>query len=174
MPLHIALLEPRSGETTGRVATACAGADASLHLVGPLGFGLDDADFAATRPDDWARFDWWHHPRWRDFRDAMSRERCLYFTADGGKDPSDAPFRPNSVLVFGSEALELPERIREKYPDRIFAAPGHRGRGRATLPDAVAATLALAASQLGMPGAEPPPPKRGRGRGRTGAARSRR
>ncbi len=170
MPLHIALLEPQSAAATGAVAARCAAVDASLHLVGPLGFVLDGPEFIAVRPPEWEGLDWWHHPRWRDFRDAMSRERCLYFAAGGGHDPAEAPFRANSVLVFGNEALELPERIREKYPERVFTIPGHRGHGRTTLPDAVAATLALAAERAGLaPGPEKParrprrqrPPSRG-------------
>jgi len=163
MPLHIALLEPQSAAATGAVAARCAAVDASLHLVGPLGFALDGPEFVAARPPQWEALDWWHHPRWRDFRDAMSRERCLYFAADGVNDAADAPYRPNSVLVFGSETLELPERIREKYPDRIFAVP--RGtRGGTRLPDAVTAVLALAGDRAGLPAAPEQPPRRPRRR----------
>ena len=147
MPLHIALLEARSAEITGAVARRCAAVDASLHLVGPLGFATDDPAFRSAGPAAWDAFDWWHHPGWRDFRDAMSRERCLYFAADAERDPVEAPFKPNSVLVFGDESLGLPDRIRSKYPDRVFALPRAARRKEDDFAGAIEATLAFAAKR---------------------------
>ncbi|MGH7581692.1 MAG: TrmH family RNA methyltransferase [Gemmatimonadales bacterium] len=144
----MALLEPRTPEVGGRLARRCAQRDASLHLIAPQ-YPLDDPAFRESGPDDWNRLDWWVHPGWRDFRDAISRERCLYFSADADRDPADAPFRPNSVLVFGTEEFALPERIVEKYPDRIFALPrGARSR-RGDPAAAVEATVAFAAQRIG-------------------------
>lgn len=164
MPLHIALLEPRTPTTTAAVAKQCAAVDASLHLVGPLGFGADEPAFRTAASVDWDVLDWWVHPGWRDFRDAMRRDRCLYFAADGANDPADAPFRPNSVLVFGDEALGIPDRIREKYPDRIFRLPGAKGKRNPDLPSAIAATLAFAAERADQPPREPARRPRSRSR----------
>lgn len=166
MPLHVALLEPRTPTTAAAIAARCAAVDASLHLVGPLGFGADEPAFRTSAEVDWDALDWWVHPGWRDFRDAMSRERCLYFCADAERDASEAPFRPNSVLVFGDEALALPERIREKYPERIFRIP--RG-GKTDLPGAIERTLGVAAG-----GATAAPARGDRGRDRRPRGRSRR
>jgi tRNA (cytidine/uridine-2'-O-)-methyltransferase len=147
MPLHIALLEPRTPSLSGDLARRCAAADASLHLVSPL-FALDDPAFAAAGPEDWNSVDWWVHPGWRAFRDAMSRERCLYFAADSDRDPGDAPFRPNSVLVFGTEALALPDKIREKYPDRVFGLPRSAKPRQSDPAAAVELTLKFAAQRV--------------------------
>jgi tRNA (cytidine/uridine-2'-O-)-methyltransferase len=122
MPLHVALLEPVTPAITCELAKRCVAADASLHLVSPA-FAMDDPALHQGEDLDWDAVDWWVHPMWRDFRDAMSRERCLYFSADSDRDPVDAPFRSNSVLVFGNEALGLPDKIRDKYPDRVFGLP---------------------------------------------------
>ncbi|MGH7592697.1 MAG: TrmH family RNA methyltransferase [Gemmatimonadales bacterium] len=150
MPLHIALLEPRTPGLSGDLAKRCAAVDASLHLVSPM-FSTDDPAFLAAGPVDWDGLDWWVHPMWRDFRDAMSRERCLYFTADSDRDPADAPFKPNSVLVFGTEALGLPDKIREKYPERIFGLPRAARRKQADAATAVELTLKFAAQRTGAP-----------------------
>ncbi len=123
MALHVALLEPVTPPVVGALARQCAIVDASLHLVGPLPFEAGDDGLRKAGPDDWATLDWWVHPGWRDFRDAMSRDRCLYFAVDGERDPAEAPYRPNSVLVIGDEAGALPDRIREKYPQRVFRLP---------------------------------------------------
>ncbi len=154
MPLHVALLEPKSPDVIGAIAKRCAAVDASLHLVSPA-FAHDDAAFVAAGPSDWDKLDWWVHPMWRDFRDAMSRERCLYFSAESDRDPVDAPFKPNSVLVFGSEELALPERIRDKYPDRVFGLPRAAKRKEGDPATAIELTLKFAAQRSG----EAPKPK---------------
>jgi tRNA (cytidine/uridine-2'-O-)-methyltransferase len=154
MPLHVALLEPKSPAVIGAIAKRCAAVDASLHLVSPA-FAEDDAAFVAAGPSDWGKLDWWVHPLWRDFRDAMSRERCLYFSAESERDPVDAPFKPNSVLVFGSEELALPERIRDKYPDRVFGLPRAAKRKAGDPASAIELTLKFAAQR----GGDAPKPK---------------
>jgi tRNA (cytidine/uridine-2'-O-)-methyltransferase len=156
MPLHVAVLEARTPAVVGAVARRCAAVDASLHLVGPLEFTAEDPELVAAGPDDWDSLDWWLHPGWRDFRDAMSRDRCLYFAADAEQDPGDAPFRPNSVLVFGDESIRIPDKIREKYPERLFKLPRAAARLKALdLPGAIETTLAFAAKRatLGTPAA---------------------
>ena len=153
MPLHVALLEPKTPSLTGDLARRCAEADASLHLVSPA-FSADDPAFRDAGPDDWEALDLWIHPVWRDFRDAMSRERCLYFTADSDRDPAGAAFRSNTVLVFGTEALGLPDRIREKYPDRVFGLPRAAKRKQSDPAAAVELTLKFAGQRTGaVPGA---------------------
>lgn len=145
MALHVALLEPLAPATTGAIAAQCASADASLHVVGPLPFDEDDADLRKSGPKDWSALDWWVHPGWRAFRDAMSRDRCLYFALDGERDPEEAPFRPNSVLVIGNADGILPERILHKYPDRIYRLPRPPRKRNVDLGASVALLLEVAA-----------------------------
>jgi len=155
MPLHVAILEPTTPATIGEIAKRCAAVDASLHLVSPA-FAPDDAGFRGAGPDNWDAFDWWIHPIWRDFRDAMSRERCLYFSADSDRDPVDAPFKPNSVLVFGTEELGLPDKIKEKYPDRVFGLPRAAKRKESDPAAAIELTLKFAAQRAAGPPARKP------------------
>ena len=149
MPLHIALLEAVPAEVTGAVARECGAVDASLHLIGPLTFAADAAEFRAAGPKDWEALDWWLHPGWRAFRDAMSRERCLYFSADAERDAAEAPFRANSVLVLGDAGLALPEKIRDKYPERIYRLPRLAGKVPGDLAGATKALLAFASKRIG-------------------------
>ena len=123
MALSIALIEPRIPPNTGSIARLCAATDSALHLIEPLGFGLDDVEMRRAGLDYWPDVDIWIHSDWRAFRSAVSCERCLYFSSHGTRPYLDAPFEPNSVLVFGNETLGMPERIREKHPDRLFRIP---------------------------------------------------
>ncbi len=149
MPLHIALLESVTPAVVGGVARACGDVDASLHLVGPLPFERDDPAFKRAGPRNWAALDWWVHPGWRDFRDAMARERCLYFAYDAERDAAEAPYKGNSVLVIGTEAGTLPDRIRDKYPNRIYRLPAPSRKGKGELADSVQSLLRLAKEREG-------------------------
>jgi tRNA (cytidine/uridine-2'-O-)-methyltransferase len=121
--LHIALIEPQIPPNTGNIARLAAATDTSLHIVGPPGFSLEDRDLRRAGLDYWDDVDVWVHPLWREFRDAMSRERCLYFSANATQSFWDAPYAANSCLVFGNETQGMPERILEKHPERCYTIP---------------------------------------------------
>ncbi len=123
MALHIALIEPEIPPNTGNIARLCAATGTSLHLIEPLGFSIDDADVRRAGLDYWDDVDLWVHPDWYTFRDAISRERCLYFSANAVRPYWEAQFQPTSCLVFGSETRGMPARILEKHPERCFQIP---------------------------------------------------
>lgn len=150
MALSVALLEPQIPPNTGNIARLCAATDTSLHLVEPLGFSLDDADVRRAGMDYWEQVDLWIHPDWWAFRDAVARERCLYFSAHGTRSYLEAPFAANSVLVFGNEGDGLPQRIIEKHPDRVFRIPMRAGIRSLNLATAVGIALYEALRQTGI------------------------
>ena len=123
MGLSVALIEPQIPPNTGNIARLCAASDTSLHLIEPMGFSIDDSELKRAGLDYWEQVDLWVHPHWRAFRDAVARERCLYFSANGTNSYLRAPYQPNSVLVFGNETTGMPERILEKHPERVFRIP---------------------------------------------------
>jgi tRNA (cytidine/uridine-2'-O-)-methyltransferase len=123
MALHIALIQPQIPPNTGNIARLCAATDSSLHLIEPLGFSIDDSEVRRAGLDYWDAVDLWVHPNWFAFRDAIDRGRCLYFSAKAQQSYWDAPYRPNSCLVFGSETEGMPQRILEKHPERCFTIP---------------------------------------------------
>jgi tRNA (cytidine/uridine-2'-O-)-methyltransferase len=120
MTLHVALIEPQTPPTTGNVMRLCGGADVPLHLIGPIAFDLAASEATGDVRD---AVDLWDHPDWFAFRDAISRDRCIYFTADARVDYVKAPFKTNSVLVFGNEKSGMPARIVEKHRQRCYRLP---------------------------------------------------
>lgn len=130
MALHVALIQPEIPPNTGNVARLCAATDTCLHLIEPLGFSIDDASLKRAGLDYWPDVDLWVHPDWFAFRDAMSRDRCLYFSANATRPYWEAPFRSNSCLVFGSETEGMPSRILEKHPESCFRIPMPSGKVR--------------------------------------------
>ncbi|GBD33457.1 tRNA (cytidine(34)-2'-O)-methyltransferase [bacterium HR33] len=149
MGLTVVLIEPKIPPNTGNIARLCAATDTSLHLIEPLGFSLDDDELSRAGLDYWDAVDLWVHPSWKEFREAISRERCLYFSAHGRRSYWEAPYRENSVLVFGNETDGLPLRIREKHPERVFRIPMRPAVRSLNLATAVAVVLYEAIRQLG-------------------------
>lgn len=123
MGLSVALISPQIAPNTGNIARLAGATDAALHLIEPLGFRIDDTELKRAGLDFWDSVDIWIHPSWDAFRSAVARDRCLYFSAKGTRSYLEAPYEPNSVLVFGSETEGMPKRILEKHPDRIFRIP---------------------------------------------------
>jgi tRNA (cytidine/uridine-2'-O-)-methyltransferase len=123
MPLHIALIQPQIPPNTGNIARLCAATDSSLHLIEPMGFSISDSNVRRAGLDYWDAVDLWVHPDWFAFRDAIDRDRCLYFSAKAERSYWEAPYKPNSCLVFGSETEGMPRRILEKHPERCFTIP---------------------------------------------------
>lgn len=150
MSLHVALIEPRIPPNTGNIARLCAATDTPLHLIGPLGFSVDDREVRRAGLDYWDKVDLWVHPDWYTFRDAISRDRCLYFSANAERDYRTAPYRDRCVLVFGSETDGMPPRILEKYPDRCFRIPMPGEVRSLNLANAVSVVLYEGLRQLGV------------------------
>jgi tRNA (cytidine/uridine-2'-O-)-methyltransferase len=123
MALQVALIQPQIPPNTGNIARLCAATDTALHLIAPLGFSIDAADLRRAGLDYWSAVDLWVHPDWFAFRDAMRRDRCLYFSARAEHSLYEAPFAANSCLVFGNETEGMPARILEKHPERCFRIP---------------------------------------------------
>jgi tRNA (cytidine/uridine-2'-O-)-methyltransferase len=149
MGLTVVLIEPRIPPNTGNIARLCAATDTSLHLIEPMGFSLDDDALSRAGLDYWDAVDLWVHPSWKEFREAIARERCLYFSAHGERSYLEAPYRENSVLVFGNETDGLPLRIREKHRERVFRIPMRPAVRSLNLATAAAVVLYEAIRQLG-------------------------
>jgi tRNA (cytidine/uridine-2'-O-)-methyltransferase len=141
MALHVALIQPKIPPNTGNIARLCAATDTPLHLIEPLGFSIDDREVKRAGLDHWDKVDLWLHPDWFAFRDAISRKRCLYVSANAERDYREAPFRRNSVLVFGNEVDGMPERILEKHADQCFRIPMEESVRSLNLANAVSIVL---------------------------------
>jgi len=151
MPLNVVLIEPRIPPNTGNIARLCAAADTPLHLIGPLGFSLDEKEVKRAGLDYWDKTDLWVHENWFAFRDAISRDRCLYFSANATQDYRNAPFKSNSVLIFGNETDGLPARILEKHPDQCYRIPMPGDVRSLNLANAVSVVLYEGLRKLDIP-----------------------
>jgi tRNA (cytidine/uridine-2'-O-)-methyltransferase len=105
-PVEVALVRPQIAPNVGNAARTCAAFGVPLHLVGPLGFSLDDAALRRAGVDSWAQLEvHWHHHLVEVL--ALTGGRPVAFTTGGDRSLSEFEFCAGDVLVFGAEATGL-------------------------------------------------------------------
>ena len=93
--MNIVLDEPEIPPNTGNVARLCAATRARLHLVGPLGFRLDDSTLKRAGMDYWRQVDWRTWDDWAAFEAALPERARLWLVEQGGARRYDkAVFEP--------------------------------------------------------------------------------
>lgn len=122
-PLQIALVEPEIPPNTGNIARLCAATGSPLHLVGTLGFRVDDRSLKRAGLDYWDAVTSHRHAGWQAFRAAVEPARFFFFSARGHRLYTDVQYAPGDVLVFGSESRGLPEEILAGHRDELLAIP---------------------------------------------------
>ncbi len=115
--IHVVLVEPKMPSNTGNIIRLCANTGATLHLVEPLGFELEDKKLRRAGLDyhEWANVK--VYANWQDAQDSLSQsgvQRIVALTTKLSKPLYDEDFTQlaNIALVFGSETAGLPEPIR--------------------------------------------------------------
>src|SRR5439155_9813487 len=97
--LHVALWEPEIPPNTGNVARLCAAAGVPLHLIGRLGFRLDDRSLRRAGLDYWPAVEVRRHVDLEAFEAAHGgRVYCL--SAHARTPYTQAHFRPGDALLF--------------------------------------------------------------------------
>ncbi len=117
------MVEPEIPQNTGNVARTCAATGARLHLVGPMGFKIDDRKLKRAGLDYWQYLDITYYDSLDDFFQKNPDGPFFYFTTKGRKTHSDAVYPDGSYLVFGKETKGLPEELLLQNPDSCVRIP---------------------------------------------------
>ena len=108
---NVVLVEPEIPPNTGTIGRLCLAAGARLHLVGPLGFSLEEKALRRAGLDYWNEVDCIHWDSLGDFLSAAPAERTFLLTTKSTEIYWDATFQRGDWFVFGSETRGLPERL---------------------------------------------------------------
>lgn len=133
--LNVVLIEPEIPPNTGNIARLCLAAGARLHLVGPLGFSLDEKALRRAGMDYWDRCDVRQWASFAELRAGDPAARYFFFTTKVEKSYWDETFADGDYLVFGRETRGLPESLLEENADwcrTIPMVPGARSLNLAT------------------------------------------
>lgn len=121
--INIVMVEPEIPQNTGNVARTCAATGARLHLVGPMGFKIDDKKLKRAGLDYWQYLDITFYENLDEFLEKNKGADMFFFTTKGRTVHSDAEYPDNCFLLFGKETKGLPEELLIKYPDSCVRIP---------------------------------------------------
>jgi len=127
---NIVLVEPQIPQNTGTIGRLCVNLGATLHLIKPLGFDIDDKAVRRAGLDYWKQLDLvvWEsladflaaHPIDRHTHMATTKTDKLYF---------NAKFQKGDYILFGSETKGIDERLLLGHPEQCITVPmGGKGR----------------------------------------------
>jgi tRNA (cytidine/uridine-2'-O-)-methyltransferase len=127
---HIALWEPEIPPNTGNIARLCAATGATLHLIGRLGFRLDDRSLRRAGLDYWPDVEVARHATIEDFEASQPGGRIFCFSAHAVVPYTQAAYQPGDCLLFGGESHGLPASVLERYGAHALTIPMPAGKVR--------------------------------------------
>ncbi len=149
--LNIVLVEPQIPQNTGNIARTCAATGASLHLVKPMGFTVDDKKLKRAGLDYWYLLDITYYDNLQEFFNKNKDGSFFYFTTKGQHIYSDVSFPENAYIVFGREDAGLPEELLKANPDSCLRMPMINDARSLNLSNTVAIAAYEVLRQWGFP-----------------------
>lgn len=126
MAIHVVLVQPEIHWNTGNAGRTCLAAGATLHVIEPLGFSLDEKQVKRAGLDYWEHVDLRVWQDWAAFERALPKLGAPFFLSTRATTRLwDAPLADTSdvVLIFGRETGGLPQEIHDRYRDRVVGMP---------------------------------------------------
>ncbi len=120
--LNIVLVEPEIPQNTGNIARTCAATGARLHLVGPMGFKIDDKKLKRAGLDYWNLLDITYYDNLEDFM-AKNKGEFYFFTTKARHVYSDVSYPDGCYIFFGKETKGLPEELLLQHPETCVRVP---------------------------------------------------
>ncbi len=154
---NIILHEPEIPPNTGNVMRLCANTGASLHLVKPLGFRLDEKSVRRAGLDYRELADVKVHVSLAACLEALGRPRWFAFSTRASAVYDSARFERGDALLFGAETRGLPDAVLDVCPaERRLRIPMLAGVRSLNLSNAVAVAVYEAWRQQGFVSPSPP------------------
>ncbi len=149
----VILYEPEIPPNTGNIIRLCANTGASLHLVEPLGFeldeprlkraGLDYREFATVQT----------HASLEDCLGALGQPRLFAMSTRNSTRYDEVTFHAGDALLFGPETRGLPQDVLDALPDaQRLRLPMREGNRSLNLSNSAAVVVYEAWRQLGFEG----------------------
>ena len=165
MTLNIVLVQPQIPQNTGNVARTCAATGSRLHLVGPMGFNIDDNKLKRAGLDYWHMLDITHYSDITEFFNITtngalasgevapdtSSHSFYYFTTKARRIYTEPDYEDNTYIFFGSETEGLDEALLYKNQEQCVRFPMKPGARSLNLSNSVAVGVFEVLRQWGFP-----------------------
>ena len=169
---HVVLFQPEIPPNTGNAIRLCANVGATLHLIRPLGFEIDDARLRRAGLD---------YREFATLRVHDDLDACIVAigssASEAGAESNEAAprwwvvetgeatrfdrasYRPGDVFLFGRETSGLPVDVLARFDTASrIALPMRPGNRSLNLSNAIAVTVFEAWRQCGFDGSTSPGP----------------
>lgn len=151
--LHVVLVEPEIPQNTGNIARTCAATGSVLHLIGPLGFSIDDKHLKRAGLDYWSLLDVRYYESYSEFAEKNHSGIKYFLTTKAKRCYTDVDFRSNDCyLVFGKETAGLPMWLLKANINNCIRIPMIDDARSLNLSNSVAIVVYEALRQIGFPG----------------------
>ncbi len=121
---RIVLIEPEIPQNTGNIGRSCVATNCELHLVGKMGFEINDKNLKRAGLDYWPHLTWQHHATYEDWWSHVEDpKRVWYFTTKTKRTYYEPKYEFGDWLVFGKETKGLDPELLQKYPNQTVTIP---------------------------------------------------
>ena len=122
MTVNIVLIEPQIPQNTGNIARTCSVTGARLHLVGPMGFAIDDKKLKRAGLDYWHELDITTYQSSAEFFE-KNHGKFYYFTTKAQNIYTEVSYEDGCYILFGREDAGLPEKWLYDHPETCVRLP---------------------------------------------------
>ena len=167
MTLNIVMVEPQIPQNTGNVARTCAATGTRLHLVGPMGFEIDDKKLKRAGLDYWPMLDISYYSDISEFWHIIAPDVLMsmmdssipdtsgyefyYFSTKARRIYTEPHYGDNAYIFFGSETKGLDEALLRKNLNQCVRFPMLPGTRSLNLSNSVAIGVFEVLRQWGFP-----------------------
>lgn len=124
MAFNVVLVNPQIPNNTGAIGRLCVNAGASLHLIKPIAFDIDEKAVRRAGLDYWDKLDLHVWESIEEFFEQNQIGKNAHFATTKTDRPYfETDFKDGDFIFFGSETAGIPEDILNKYKDRNITIP---------------------------------------------------
>jgi len=116
---NIALYQPDIPQNTAAIIRLCSCFDATLEIIEPCGFHLDDKRLKKVAMDYLYKSKIITYKSYDEFIVNKKKSRIILMTTKAKKNYTDFKFKPNDTLLFGRESEGVPKIVHNKSYDRL-------------------------------------------------------
>ncbi|AKH37417.1 MULTISPECIES: tRNA (uridine(34)/cytosine(34)/5-carboxymethylaminomethyluridine(34)-2'-O)-methyltransferase TrmL [Nitrosomonas] len=149
--LNVILYQPEIPPNTGNIIRLCANTGATLHLIKPLGFLLNDRQLLRAGLDYHEFAHVVLHKGWEECMHSLPGRRIFAVSTKGTQRYDQVKYHPEDVFLFGTETRGLPIEILESFSNtQRIHIPMLPDRRSLNLANAVSIVIYEAWRQLGF------------------------
>lgn len=124
--IHIVLYRPEKPENTGNIMRTCVAINATLDIIGPLTFSLDEKALKRAGLDYIDSLRYHYYSSLEEYEKEYPEANTYYVTRYSNKVYSTFNFKECSgdiFLMFGRESTGIPHDILRAHKDRLLRIP---------------------------------------------------